>query len=108
MAARPLGIDLPFVIVEWMDAWQDSTNDASLSEARAGHKPVRCFDAGWLLLDDDEGVQLASAVSPTEPLPYRKRSMIPRAMIVDVHHVSLARKPRRKAASTPSPDQSGQ
>lgn len=103
MANKAFGVDLPFVIVEWLDAWQDSGNDASLTEARAGHKPVRCFDSGWLLLEDEEGVQIAAAASPTEPLPYRKRSMIPRAMIVAVHRVSLARPRTKKAASAPNP-----
>lgn len=103
MHKGPFGVDIPFVVVEWLDAWKDATNDASLTEARAAHKPVRCFNAGWLLLDDEEGVQIAAEVSPTEPLPYRQRSLIPRAMIVAVHHVKLAQ-PRKKATSAPAPE----
>lgn len=85
------GIELPFVVVEWHDAWKDATNDVDLEGAQMSHKPTPCFTAGWMLIDDEKGIQLGAEASPTETFPYRQRALIPRAMIVDVHPQKLSK-----------------
>lgn len=84
---------LPFVLVEWLDAWKASTEDATVENAGDSHKPVECCTAGWLIRDDPAGVQLGGEYSPDGT--YRNRSFIPRAMIVNVVRVKLTR-PRKK------------
>lgn len=88
------GVNRPYVIVEWHDAWKDATNDVDLEGAQMGHKPTTCFTGGWVVVDNETGIQLSADVSPTEPLPYRQRTLIPRAMIVDVYPQKLS-KPRK-------------
>lgn len=95
MKANPL----PFVLVEWLDAWKASTEDATVENAADSHKPVECCTAGWLLLDNDKGVQLGGEYSPDGT--HRNRSFIPRAMIVDVTRVKLTRPPKPRKKATP-------
>lgn len=96
MSKLAFGVELPFVVVEWDDAWKSSTLDLSLEEAQSGHKAVRTFTLGWVLIDDEKGIQLAGEASPKEALPFRQPSFIPRAMIVAVHpqKLSVPRKPK--------------
>lgn len=93
---RAFGVNLPFVVVEWHDAWKDATNDVDLEGAQMGHKATTCFAAGWMLVDNDKGIQLCAEASPSESLPYRQRTLIPRAMIVAVHHQKLSVPRKRK------------
>lgn len=90
------GVNLPFVVVEWHDAWKDATNDVDLEGAQMGHKATTCFAAGWMLVDNEKGIQLCAEASPVESLPYRQRTLIPRAMIVAVHTQKLSAPRKRK------------
>lgn len=81
---------LPLVVVEWDDAWQSET-PATL--AHFVHKPERITTIGWLMKEDDVGVQLANEFYDDT---YRGRTFIPRAMIVGVtrYGLSKSRKPK--------------
>lgn len=70
---------LPFVEVEWDDAWKDAVGDTTVATAHQEHKPLICFSHGWVLRDDEEGIQLASEYSPNGT--YRHTAFIPRKMI---------------------------
>jgi hypothetical protein len=94
--SHAFGVDLKFVVVEWHDAWKDATNDVDLEGAQMGHLATTCFTAGWMLVDDKTGIQLCAEASPTESLPYRQRTLIPRAMIVAVHPQRLSKKRTKK------------
>lgn len=78
---------LPLVVVLWDDAWQSET---PATMAHFEHKPERVTTIGWLMKDDDVGVQLANEFYDET---YRGRTFIPRAMIVRVTRYGLA-KPR--------------
>lgn len=91
--------DLPFVIVEWDDAWKADTEEATLESAHESHRPIRCSTAGWLLRDDDIGVQVANEHSPNGT--FRGRSFIPRAMVVTVSPLKLTKPKQRKPKLAP-------
>jgi hypothetical protein len=74
---------LPFVLVEWNDAWKASTEDATAENAGDSHKPVECVTAGWVLRETEEGIQLGAEYSPDGT--HRNRAFIPKAMIVHIH-----------------------
>jgi hypothetical protein len=80
---------LPLVVVEWDDAWQTET-PATLRDFV--HKPERITTIGWLMKDDEVGVQLANEFYDDT---YRGRTFIPRAMVVKVTPYALT-KPRAK------------
>lgn len=73
---------LPFVEIEWDDAWKDAVGDTTLNNAHEDHNPIVCFSHGYVLMDDEEGIMLANEYSPNGT--YRHRSFIPRKMIRDV------------------------
>lgn len=50
----------PFVIVLWNDAWSDATASVTISNAHDTHKPLVMETRGWLLVDDERGVSIAS------------------------------------------------
>lgn len=87
----------PFVLVEWNDAWKAATDNVKAEDAIHSHRPILCFTAGWLLVDNDMGVQVAAEASPEEA-NFRQSTFVPRAMIVKVHPVKLS-KPRLKKVS---------
>lgn len=89
---------LPFVLVYWLDAWKASTEDATAENAADSHKPVECCTAGWVLLDNEKGIQLGSEYSPDGT--HRNRSFIHRPMILSVVPVTLT-KPRVRGRKTP-------
>ena len=83
--------DLPLVVVVWLDAWQSET---AVSLESFEHKPERITTIGWLMRDDEHGVQLANEYYGHT---WRGRTFIPRAMVVDVAHYKLT-KPRKPKA----------
>ena len=92
--------DLPFVIVEWHDAWKDAVGDTTVATARQEHKPIVCFSHGWVLQDDEDGIQLANEVTPSNET-YRHTAFIPRPMIKKVTLYKLSR-PRKAKTEGPS------
>ena len=74
---------LPFVVVEWHDAWKASTDDATVENAGDSHNPVECCTAGWVLRENEKGIQLGGEFSPDGT--HRNRSFIMKVMIVKVH-----------------------
>lgn len=72
----------PFVEVEWDDAWKAATDDATMENAGDSHRPIKCFTRGWMLRDDEKGVQLANERSPDGT--FRGRTFVPRPMVIDV------------------------
>lgn len=94
---------VPFVLVEWADAWKSAVNDTTVETAGDEHKPVMCLHSGWLIRDDEKGVQLASEYSPNGT--YRHLAFVPRAMVVSVTPVKLTkvRKPKQEASEQREP-----
>lgn len=78
------------VVVEWNDAW---TSEEAVSDDMAVmvHKPELVTTIGWVLVDNDEGLQLSNEFYGTT---YRGRTLIPRAMIKSVTPFKLS-KPRQ-------------
>jgi hypothetical protein len=87
----------PFVEVEWEDAWKDAVGDTTLANAHEEHKPIICFSHGYVIQDNDDGVQLANEYSPNGT--YRHRAFIPRKMI---KNVTLWKWTKVKAPKSPS------
>jgi hypothetical protein len=87
---------LPFVIVEWDDAWKDSVGDGTVQTAHEDHKPILCRTVGWVIRQDEEGIQIANEHSPKSD-NYRGRTFIPKAMIKDVIIVKLTKAKAKKA-----------
>jgi hypothetical protein len=81
---------LPLVVVEWDDAWQSET-PATL--AHFVHKPERITTIGWLMKNDEIGVQLANEFYDET---YRGRTFIPRAMVVKVTAFRLSKQRVKK------------
>ncbi len=96
----------PLVAVVWDDAKATAVVEYDLNEVRTQfHKPARYTTYGLLLVDDQQGVTLASEEGDDHNL--RGLSFIPRQMIVEV--VVLARRrmrrpvvKKRQAASPPA------
>ena len=83
----------PLVAVVWDDAKATAVVEYDLNEVRTQfHKPARYTTYGLLLVDDQQGVTLASEEGDDHNL--RGLSFIPRQMIVEV--VVLARRRTRK------------
>lgn len=78
---------LPFVFVLWDDAWKTATDDTKLENASEDHKPEACIATGFVLVDDEKGIQLANEYSPNGT--WRQRAFIPRKMIVAVQEARL-------------------
>lgn len=81
---------LPLVVVKWNDAWVKGDAPVVMSEVKHEHKPMPVTTIGWLLLDDEIGVQIANEFYDDA---YRGRTFIMRSMVVSVTHHTLA-KPR--------------
>jgi hypothetical protein len=82
---------LPFVAVEWEDAWGDSHSEVTIEQVAELHKPKLMITEGRLLASDETGVSLFNERSP-EDGTYRGRTFIPRGMIVSVIHYRLTKK----------------
>ena len=93
---------LPFVIVEWNDAWVDGTEPINLSEVAIAHKPKVIKTAGWLLRQDNVGVSLANEYYSDEDI-YRGRTFIFAPMVISVTPHNLV-KPRRPRLPRKPPD----
>jgi len=89
---------LPLVVVEWDDAW--TTETPATLDGHLVHKPERVTTIGWLLKDDEIGVQLANEFYDET---YRGRTFVPRAMVVKVTPFKLT-KPREARPKTESKD----
>lgn len=85
---------LPLVVVVWNDAWASET---AVTQTELVHKPEKIVTIGWLLRDDEVGVQLANEHYDET---YRGRTFIPRGMVQSVTHYQLA-KPRQKKPVEP-------
>lgn len=85
--------DLPLVVVLWEDAWCSET---AVTPDHLVHKPERITTIGWLLRDDEVGVQLANEHYDGT---YRGRTFIPRAMVQKVQPYRLAKPRRAKEAA---------
>lgn len=90
---------LPFVLVEWDDAWVVADSPATLIQARAAHRPERLTTVGWVLQDDETGIQVANEFFDDT---WRGRTFIPRALVAKVTPFTLtkARAPRGRKASS--------
>lgn len=84
---------LPLVVVVWQDAWGDMTTPVELSEVGKSHTPELVTTIGWVLRDDDTGIQLSAEQCADGT--YRSRSFIPRGMVQSVTPYRLT-KPRTK------------
>lgn len=83
---------LPLVLVEWLDAWTE-TEPTSIETVGMSHKPERVVTLGWVLLDNEAGIQLSTELFDGN---YRGRTFIPKAMVVSVtpYHLTRTRKPK--------------
>jgi hypothetical protein len=81
---------LPLVLVIWNDAWSSET---PVTLDHFVHEPETVTTIGWLLRDDDTGVQLANEFYDDT---YRGRTFIPRAMIQSVTPYALTKPRQRK------------
>lgn len=90
----------PFVIVLWNDAWSDATASVTISNAHDTHKPLVMETRGWLLVDDERGVSIASerCLDPEQETYYRGRSFVLRAMVQSVTEWPAPAKPRKPRA----------
>jgi hypothetical protein len=84
-----------FVTVVWEDAWAEGVDDTTIELAHQRHKPLEMETRGWLLVDDDVGVSLFYERC-LEPLTYRGRTFIPRAMIRKVEDFPRPRQARKQ------------
>ncbi len=98
----------PFVVVLWNDAWIDATEPKTIEDVEAEHKPLVVKTTGWILKEDEEGIQVASEryLDNLEHDIFRAKTFIPRQMIKSITPVTLT--PRRarklpKMVSTPAP-----
>ena len=81
---------LPLVVVEWNDAWIDGNDPANLAEAKATHKPKGIITLGYVLYEDDNGIQLANEYYEDESI-YRGRTYIPKGMVRKITPYRLTR-----------------
>lgn len=82
---------LPLVVVEWDDAWAISDTPATPDEARISHKPEPVVTIGWVLHQDEVGIQVANEFYDGS---FRGRTFILASMIRSVTPYKLSR-PRR-------------
>lgn len=91
-----------FVIVSWLDAYGDSTEEATVANAHQQHKAVRMETAGWLLRQDEHGVSIFNerCIDGNE-IVYRGKTFIPHGMVTGVQPYKLS-KPRLKKPTPPA------
>jgi len=95
-----MDIKLPLVVVVWNDAWVKGDAPVVLSEVKHEHHPMPVTTLGYLLHEDDAGVQIANEFYDDS---YRGRTFIPRALVVSVTHHTLAKPRTKKAVPTTLP-----
>lgn len=93
-------MDTPtLVLVVWSDAWAESGDSTSVTEAHEKHRPMTMQTVGWVLREDESGISIFNerCLDQGEEV-YRSRTFIPRAMVKSVTPVV---KPRRKRTNPP-------
>ena len=96
---------LPFVSVEWWDAWADAHDSVEENAADARHKATRMETRGWLVRDTEAGVSLFNerCLDKGDEC-FRSRTFIPRVLVVSVTPLKET-KPRKvkvpRASVTP-------
>lgn len=92
----------PLVAVTWDDAKSVAVEEYDLNEIRTQfHRPARYTTYGLLVVDDPAGVTLGAEQGDDGRL--RGLTFIPRAMIVDVRHLSCAATRTRKKRPAAAP-----
>lgn len=86
-------IKLPLVVVRWHDAWVRAEEPATLTDAAQAHKPEVITTIGWVLQNDEQGIQLANEYYDG---CFRGRTFIYKPMIVSITPYNLS-KPRAGA-----------
>lgn len=89
-----------FAQVTWLDAWADGVDDVTQDKVHEKHHPLEMQTRGWILLDDEIGISLFYERC-TDPLSYRGRTFIPRAMVKSVDDFPVKRKPKTKKPILP-------
>jgi len=86
----------PYIICIWEDAWGDATTGVTLKDVNDTHKATQMETRGWLLLEDEKGISIATerCLDPGQETYYRGRSFILKAMIKSITPVKLV-KPRK-------------
>ena len=100
-------MDKPFVVVTWLDAWQDQENFTTAHGIKATHEPMHVTTMGILIHDDEMGVSIANERSTQDGQDvYRGRTFIPRAMVKSVvpYNLTKPKKPRVANKVLPVPD----
>ncbi|MCA1840038.1 MAG: hypothetical protein LC723_06885 [Actinobacteria bacterium] len=96
---------IPFVVVEWLDAWADNEEFVKTGKVDENHKAAVIRTAGWLLVDNETGLSLFNEQAPAEDC-WRGRTFIPRGMIVSVEPYKLTkRRTKDKAQATAPPEE---
>lgn len=81
---------VPFVVVEWWDVWKSATDDATVENAGDSHAHIVCYTAGWVIRDNEKGIQLANEYSPDGT--HRGRTFILRELVKSVIPVNLTKR----------------
>lgn len=87
--------DLPLVVVEWDDAWAIADTPATPDEARLTHRPEPVTTIGWVLHQDEVGIQVANEFYDNS---YRGRTFILAQLIRSVTPYKLFRPRQPKVA----------
>lgn len=91
------------VVVDWLDAWADGTDQVSPADPDPKHKGTLMQTLGWLVRDTEEGVSVfCERCIDKDDGTYRSRTFIPRGMIRSITPFRMT-KPRTKKAKEPSP-----
>jgi len=97
------------VIAVWDDAKGDALKQVTLKDVADWHMPTVMQTMGWLLLDNDKGITIASERCLDEgDDTYRTTTFIPRSLLRSVTEFKLATPKKRvkKAAPEPAPQPS--
>ena len=89
---------LPFVVVEWEDAWGDPTEVTTLTDVHVKHKPALYRTYGFLLYEDAKGVSLTNEEC-VEDKDYRGRNFINHALVRSITRLSITKARERKQVS---------
>ena len=91
-------VKLPFVEIEWLDAWADSVTAVTVQDIQDSHKPERIVTRGWLLRQDEIGVSIANEICGDGS--FRGRTFVPASMHPIVTELNCARKRKPKPQPT--------
>jgi hypothetical protein len=90
-------INLPLVLVEWLDANTD--NDPVTEDTVSSvHKPYTIHTLGWVLQQDEVGITLCNEYYLDS---FRGRTFIPAGMVVSVNDFRLVRPRKSKPNGDP-------